>query len=147
MNSRPSSSHRISNIFFVSILAAASVYGMAISIESVLAGELLPGLIAFTILVLAIAATVILRIPSYFAAHFSGTTISLIAIAISMIGLLLAISDAATFVGLPEDMMTSPGAQSLRTVSLVGVASFGLALIVNGMAALIVPRQISESSS
>ena len=147
MNSQPGSSHRISRIFFISILAAASIYGIAITIESVSAGELLPSLITFAIIVSAFAATAVLRIPRYFAVHFSGTTISVIAIAVSTLGLLLAISDAAAFVRLPEHILASPGAQSLRTVSTVGVASFGLALIVNGMAALIVPRKSSRSSS
>jgi len=107
----------------------------------------MPGLITLTILILAIAAAFVLRISNYFAAHFSSTTISLIAIAISMLGLLLAISDAATFGGLPEQMAASPGVQSLRTVSRVGVASFGLALLVNILAALIVPRQSARTSS
>ena len=146
MNSRAGSGLRISNIFFVSILAAASIYGMAASIESVSFGDLFPGLIIFAILASAIATTFILRIPSYFASQFSRNTISLLAIAISILGLLLAISDAATFVGLPEYMMTRPGVQSQRIVSFVGVASFSLALIVNVVAALIVPKQSADTS-
>ncbi len=131
--------------FFVSILIAAGIYAVAIAIESMSAGELMPGLITLAILVGAIAATAILHIPKYFASNFSSTTISLLAIAVSTLGLLLAITNAASFADLPEHIVTSPGIQNQRLVSLVGVVSFGLALLINLLAALIVPRQSTVS--
>ena len=145
MSSQSNTSHRLSDIFFVSILIAAGIYAVAIAIESVSAGDFIPALITIAILVGAIAATAILRIPSYFASNFSSTTISLLAIAVSILGLLLAISDAASFADLPEHMMTSPGVQNQRLVSIVGVVSVCLALFVNLLAALIVPRQTAAS--
>ena len=147
MCSQPGSSHRLSKIFFVSILIAAGVYAIAIAIESISAGDLLPGLITLAILLFAVAATAILHIPDFFGSNFSGTTISLLAVAVSTLGLIITIPNAATFTGLPDNMMMRSGVQSLRIVSLVGIASFGLALVVNVLAALIVPRRRAGTSS
>ena len=127
-------------------MIAASVYAIAIAVESLSAGDLLPGLITLVILAFAIAATAILHIPNYFASNFSSTTISLLAIAVSILGLLLTVPNAASFADLPEGMLTSPGTQNLRIVSLIGVASFVLALVVNVTAAFIVPRRSARTS-
>ena len=121
MNNVQSSSHTLSNIFFVSILIAAGVYAFAIALEGLSAGDLLPGSISLVILAFAVGATVILHIPNYFASNFSSTTISLLAIAVSIFGLLLTVPDAPSFANLPEGMLTSPGTQNLRIVSLIGV--------------------------
>lgn len=147
MSSQPDPGHKLSVIFFVSILVAASIYAIAIASDSVSAGDLMPGLITLVILVLAIATTAILHIPDYFASNFSSTFISLLAIAVSTLGLLLTISDAASFVDLPDHMLMRPGVQSQRVVSLVGTASFSLAFVVNVLAAFIVPRRSARTSS
>jgi len=141
MNSQSSSSQRLSNIFFLSILVAAGIYGVAIVIESLSAGELVPGLITLAIVTFAVAATIILHIPNYFGSNFSGSTISLLAIAVSIFGLLLTVPNAASFADLPDSMLNSSGVQNLRTVSYIGAVSFGLALIINVVAAFVVPRQ------
>jgi hypothetical protein len=147
LSSQPDTGHRLSVIFFVSILIASGIYAVAIAIESMSAGDLMPGLITLAILIVAIAATAILHVPDYFSSNFSSTTASLLAIAVSTLGLLLAITNAASFTNLPEHKMTSPGVQSQRVVSVIGVVSFSLALVINVMVALIVPRRSAGISS
>lgn len=147
MNEFDRSCRTISYTFFASQLAAITIYGGASAIVMFLAGDSSKGLIIALQIAAMIAAVVGLRLPTYFASHFSRLTISFLAIAVSIFALILPIDQARSYIGLPEGLIARAGVIHLRNTAYIGVICFALALVANILAAFIATRQTKKDST
>ncbi len=136
MNSQSDARSKVSNTLVISQVAAVSIYGVATAIISFMAGESLEGAIVLAVVAAMILMVVVFNLPAYFARIMSLQGLILIAMIFSVFALGLAISQAASFIGLPDILTSSPGTQNLMAVALLGVISFGTAFIINLLVAI-----------
>ena len=147
MNEFDKARRTISYTFFTSQLAAITIDGGASAIVMFLAGDSSKGLIIVLQIAAMIAVVIGLRLPTYFASHFSSLTISFLAITFSIFALILPIDEARSFIGLPEGLIDRSGVIHLRNSAYIGVICFALALVANILAAFFATRQTKKDST
>lgn len=141
MTYKDSTSWQVSKTLFVSQVSAIAIYGVASAINAFSASEFVPGALSLLAVLAMISVVIVFQLPSYFASRLSARALSLIAIIFSLFALTLAVLDANTYLGLPESLASSRGAQNLATIAFLGVITFALALIANLLAAVVARRQ------
>lgn len=136
MNSRNNPKRLVSNTMFISQVAAISVYGIATAIISFIAGETLAGALVLLLVAALVSVVVVFQLPAYFARSLSLRGLITIAMVFSVFALTLAISEASSFVGLPDFLASRSGTQNLMAAALLGAICFGIAFIANLLAAI-----------
>jgi hypothetical protein len=81
------------------------------------------------------------RLPALFAERMSLGALSTMAILISVLGLGLFYTDAARYFNLSTDLAVIPGMGTLRLVSYIGLAGFGLAFVATALAVAVAAKR------
>ncbi len=131
MRANRTSAEIISKTFFISQLSAIAAYGLVVALTSILANDLAIALAAIAASLLFAVIVCVLHLPSSFAAKFSTRALSIIAIIFSILAVIYFYSGAAFYFEVPQAIFDVPDVQGLRTVAVVGVVAFSLALVAN----------------
>ena len=129
MNATPQRSLTIARVFLVGQLVALGVFALSAAASALAAGRLGYALSPILIFGIATGAVLYFRLPSVLSERLSIRRLSLVALAISLIGLILAyrhfrfVSDAG------EGLTTSLDLGGLPTSATLGLIVFGLAFV------------------
>ena len=130
MNNKRSMGQNISQTFFASHLVALDLFGLVIAFENIRADEVLPGVITLAAIFILPLVVMLNNLPQKVAQHISATWISILALVISLFGVLLMASDAIYYIRLPDDFISTQGMNMLRITAYFGLGVFALAFLV-----------------
>ena len=126
----------VSRTFFVSQVAAISLFGLTGVAADLSAGDYSGAILLVAGIALVVAAVWVFRLPTTFARRLSSGALSVGAILYSVFAVMLGYSEASGFGDLPPDVLARPTMQYLRLGGALALAAFALALVANLIAAV-----------